>query len=460
MSLLMDALRKAEAEKKIAGDQPPSPAAHRPLDETRELASPPPKPGFEDPRAALSLEPMTPPAVAASEETATTTASAVLDELPQLEDYFDDAGPADLLRPRASSGSSTRDNLAQALGQTVVNAQTVFDAGGRPTANRILGATIGVTVLLAFALAATGFFYLRKTPVVKPVTSPLVANAVEKPAQSVPPRPAPPAAPVPLLAPVEAVAKPAAFEAPARLEPAVATRDTVATASPPRAARRPAAVPAVPALDPEAEITGGEVHIARTKAHAAELTTVLKRAYAAYAAGRDAEAERLYRAVIATHPDQQDALLGLGAIALRAGRLDAAHAAYARVRKQDPDNAAAAAALFMIEGGGGTQVTESQLKLLLDHGTDIPAVYFALGNYYAREGRWADAQQRYFEAYRRNHANADYVYNLGVSLDRLGQRAAALDYYRKALELADAGRHAAFDRTRLAARIEALGRAE
>jgi tetratricopeptide (TPR) repeat protein len=216
----------------------------------------------------------------------------------------------------------------------------------------------------------------------------------------------------------------------------------------------------VPALDPDAEIAGGEVHIARTKPRAAELDATLKRAYAAYAAGRDAEAERLYREVLAKRADQTDALLGLGAIHLRAGKPELAHAEYARVRKLDPDNAAAAAALFMIEGGAGTQVTEAQLKLLLDHGTDNPPVHFALGNYYAREGRWADAQQSYFEAYSRNHGNADYAYNLGVSLDRLGQRAAALDYYRKALELIDAGGHGAFARAQLAARVEALGRAE
>jgi tetratricopeptide (TPR) repeat protein len=468
MSLLMDALRKAEAEKKLAAGEPLSPEVRRQLDDTREIAMPPPVPAagtpLEDSREQLSLEPMQPSAEI-SETTATTTA-VQLDELPKLEDYFDDPEPADFLRTRPPFASSTRDNLAQALRQTVVNAQTVFDAGGRATTNWILGATIVVTVVLAIGLAAAGFFYLQKTPVVKPVPSPLVANAVEKP-RPVSPRPAPAPAPTPtaalptpppVAAPVEATAKPVTEDVSAATvaaAPALEERPKVMPATP-----KPAAPAKVPALDPDAEIAGGEVHIARTKPRAAELDATLRRAYAAYAAGRDAEAERLYREVLAKRADQTDALLGLGAIHLRAGKPELAHAEYARVRKLDPDNAAAAAALFMIEGGAGTQVTEAQLKLLLDHGTDNPPVHFALGNYYAREGRWADAQQSYFEAYSRNHGNADYAYNLGVSLDRLGQRAAALDYYRKALELIDAGGHGAFARAQLAARVEALGRAE
>ena len=43
-----------------------------------------------------------------------------------------------------------------------------------------------------------------------------------------------------------------------------------------------------------------------------------------------------------------------------------------------------------------------------------------------------EAQQAYFEAYRLESENADYLYNLAVSLDHLKQPKLALEYYLKA----------------------------
>ena len=61
---------------------------------------------------------------------------------------------------------------------------------------------------------------------------------------------------------------------------------------------------------------------------------------------------------------------------------------------------------------------------------------FALGNLYARQGRWAEAQQSYFRAFTAVPDNADYAFNLGVGLDRMNQPRLAQTYYRLALELA------------------------
>jgi tetratricopeptide (TPR) repeat protein len=61
------------------------------------------------------------------------------------------------------------------------------------------------------------------------------------------------------------------------------------------------------------------------------------------------------------------------------------------------------------------------------------AVHFALGNLYTQQSRWAEAQQSYFRAYSNAPGNADYVFNLAVSLDHLNQSKLALDYYQRAL---------------------------
>ena len=59
----------------------------------------------------------------------------------------------------------------------------------------------------------------------------------------------------------------------------------------------------------------------------------------------------------------------------------------------------------------------------------------------AQQLRWSEAQQSYFLAYSNAPTNADYAFNLAVSLDRLGQNKLALDYYQRALGMSQNGPH-------------------
>jgi tetratricopeptide (TPR) repeat protein len=43
---------------------------------------------------------------------------------------------------------------------------------------------------------------------------------------------------------------------------------------------------------------------------------------------------------------------------------------------------------------------------------DSPTLNFALGNLYAQQGRWNDAQQAYFRAFAGDGDNPDYQFNL------------------------------------------------
>jgi uncharacterized protein HemY len=65
---------------------------------------------------------------------------------------------------------------------------------------------------------------------------------------------------------------------------------------------------------------------------------------------------------------------------------------------------------------------------------DSAALFFALGNLYARQGRWSEAQQAYFQAYALEPDNADHLFNVAVSLDHLRQKKLAAQYYRMALD--------------------------
>ena len=80
---------------------------------------------------------------------------------------------------------------------------------------------------------------------------------------------------------------------------------------------------------------------------------------------------------------------------------------------------------------------------------------FALGNLYAQQGRWSDAQQVYFRAVGAAPDNPDYVYNLAIGLDRLNQGKLALGYYQRALALAQ-DKAVGFDRNALRKRMHEL----
>jgi len=195
------------------------------------------------------------------------------------------------------------------------------------------------------------------------------------------------------------------------------------------------------------------VHITRVST-ISTLHTQLSHAYAAYVAGDLETAIGAYQDVLAKTPRQVDALLGLAAIELARNRFADAHIHYQQVLIEQPEHPTATAALYLIEGVERPGV-EAKLKLLLDRGIDAPYIHFALGNTYARKERWTDAQVAYFNALHGSPNNADYAYNLAVSLDHLQQSKSALTYYQLAKQAARAG-HVAFNPAAVDARIAAL----
>jgi Tfp pilus assembly protein PilF len=184
------------------------------------------------------------------------------------------------------------------------------------------------------------------------------------------------------------------------------------------------------------------------------LFATLRSAYAALVAGDNAGAESLYREVLARDAANIDALLGLASLAIRGGRQAEARDLFRSVERLDPRNSTAAAALALLPGTSSQQSGESQLKTLLREQPASAALHFALGLRYVAEQRWPDAQAAFFEAVRHEPTNADYAFNLAVSLDRLAQVQPAANYYQRALDLASGGQ--LFDVTVARARLAVL----
>jgi tetratricopeptide (TPR) repeat protein len=227
-------------------------------------------------------------------------------------------------------------------------------------------------------------------------------------------------------------------------------------AAEPSAAPAEAVEPSSAAAPPAAQPVQDEAPIRITRTRAVpEASRLLREAYTAFQAGDFNTARLHYLAVLEDQPENLDALMGMGAIAMKEGD-DARVAEYfSRVLRLDPRNELATAALIGRQRGRDPVAMESALKNLLNARPDSAYLYFSLGNVYAAQKRWAEAQQAFFDAYSNDSSNPDYALNLAASLDRMGQREAALDYYRVALKLAEE-RTASFDPAPVQRRIEAL----
>lgn len=179
---------------------------------------------------------------------------------------------------------------------------------------------------------------------------------------------------------------------------------------------------------------------------------LLNDAYRAYRDGKFDQAQQGYSRVLRLDQRNTDALLGLAAIAQRRGEESLATNYYSRVLVIDPRNAVANAGMSALTTGGNH---ESRLKNLLNEQQNSSALHFALGNQYAEQSRWADAQLEYFNAYKLNPDSAELTFNLAVSLDHLGQKKPAAQYYQRALQLDSSGA-AGFDHEQISKHIQDL----
>lgn len=166
------------------------------------------------------------------------------------------------------------------------------------------------------------------------------------------------------------------------------------------------------------------------------LNPALARGYDLFQRGDMDAARQQYQIALRQEPHNRDALLGMAAIAVDRQQSAVAVDYYSRLLELDPSDPDAIAGLISEQQGDPAQ-SESRLKKVLATNPQASQVLFALGNLYAQQSRWADAQQAYFRAYVTAPENANFAFNLAVSLDKLGQRKLALEYYRKALALKD-----------------------
>jgi tetratricopeptide (TPR) repeat protein len=203
-----------------------------------------------------------------------------------------------------------------------------------------------------------------------------------------------------------------------------------------------------------AALANGEVRISRSS-NAPVINPSIQSGYAAFQAGDLAMARQQYQLALGQDPTSRDALLGIAAVSLRENQGQQAAATYIRLLELDASDPDALAGLVTLRAGD-MQHSESRLKELLRRKPEAGPVHFALGNLYAKQARWTEAQQSFFRAYSASPSNPDYAFNLAIGLDRLNQPRLAASYYQRALLLVQTV-PASFDRTAAERRLRELG---
>jgi tetratricopeptide (TPR) repeat protein len=288
-----------------------------------------------------------------------------------------------------------------------------------PGRNRQLPVAVGVMAILL--LAGSTYLYWQypqhssppnpgepRPPPAAPSIAPPAMTAAMAPVEPSPPLPTPQAPPPPMPTAVETVASDMS-RADLRQIP-------------------PSPVPVAEQAPKESAIT------IRRGTHKDQVAPALERGYSAFMAGNDSLAQQEYTRILRQDSNNRDALLGMAAIAAKREHWDEALKTYLRLQELDPRDAAAQAGLLSLTAGQADPVqSESRVKNLLAQQPDAHFLHFALGNLYAGQSRWAEAQQAFFRAYQKAPNNPDYLYNLAISLDHLNQGKLALEYYQRAL---------------------------
>ena len=181
----------------------------------------------------------------------------------------------------------------------------------------------------------------------------------------------------------------------------------------------------------------------------------VSRGYEALRSGDLDNARKSYQAAAAKDATSLDAQLGLATVAARTGDRATATRHYRRALELDPKNASAVAGLAALADFSRPDSLEAQLRADLTRYPQSAALQYTLGNLYAAQGRWNEAQAAYFEAYRLDPEAADVAYNLAVSLDHLGQNRLAADFYQRALT-ASGQQSVQFDKGQVSRRLAEL----
>jgi tetratricopeptide (TPR) repeat protein len=471
MSLLLEALKKAELAKQSADASPVDQRANADAVITRDT--------LPDISQALDIRPNDLPS-AASAAAETPFGPAPVEVTPSPLQNRNEAAAPPPFETSYGGMSAAVEDTPEAVQRAA--ARQMFEAkeADLPHPKRNFYITLGALGLLAAGYAGYVWWQLQPRSIYN------AAAATKKGGDTLPPSAAPASVPAP-PAPTDATAPAAPTAAVAAASPT--TPDATAPASNPAqagTATKAAGAPATAAVVPDRAAPRPRSPVAAPEASSASVAPrrpsgtraaeqrnpatpfsvtpstlaadpQIERGYEAFQQGDLTAARNQYQSALQREPANRDALLGLAAIDMRTRNYELAESRYLRLLEADPRDAHALAGLIALRGQTDPLQSESRLKSLISMQPEVGHLHFALGNQYAAQSRWPEAQAAYFKAFSLDPENPDFAFNLAVSLDHLRQGKVALDYYRRALALSG-NRATSFDKNQVSARISELSR--
>lgn len=329
-------------------------------------------------------------------------------------------------------------------------ARNAFAAKRAPETGKTMWIVAGAAAFATLVIA--GYFWWQ----LRAIESPAVGRPPQPPVATAPVSPAPaPLPPTVNAGGPQPSAVPSSTPVSSEAVPETPARSAFAAAPPPPAreskpsARSSETPRPEPSQNADRKAADAPLRLTRTTPRTASL---IERAYEALQEGKADEAQRDYEQVLRADGKSTDALLGLATLAAQQGQVEKAHGYYLRALESDPSDPTARAGVLSTRGQADVDSAESRLKTALAGQPDSPPLLFALGNLYARQARWSEAQQAYFQAYAAEPDNPDVIFNLAVSLDHLRQGKLAAQYYRMALNAGES-RKTSFDPNQVRTRL-------
>ena len=186
-----------------------------------------------------------------------------------------------------------------------------------------------------------------------------------------------------------------------------------------------------------------------------DLTLVVQQGFQAYSTGNLDLAGALYDRALELDPYNRDANLGVAAVATGTQNYLVAKQRYRHLLSLNPDDSLAFSALLNLVATTADSSLEHEMKVHVSQYQDNPALHAALGNYYSQLARWDEASNSYGVAVGLSPDTPDYLYNLAVTLDNLGDMRSAAETYQRAISLSEVGSYT-FSVAEVRARLQTL----
>lgn len=165
----------------------------------------------------------------------------------------------------------------------------------------------------------------------------------------------------------------------------------------------------------------------------------LNRAFNSLSGGDTATAMEIYKSILSTEPENQDALFGLAAIYHRQGQIDKARPLYSKLLQVNPNHREGINNFLVLVSDESPQESLAELERLEQRNPDFSPIPAQEAIVLTKLGYGPQARDKMLRAIELAPDNLTYKYNLAIMLDKQGNYEQAVPLYRLLVDAANKG---------------------